>query len=222
VRVPPKLMADARDAARSYGKSDPIDALAVARAALREPNLSTAQLDGPSREVRLLMDYCEDLVHERIRALNRLRWHLHELHPSCQPPAPVPLAHQAFDVVLQRLAGAHGTVARPARPARPLVDRRRELTAHILALDNELEVLVQRLAPALVEICGCSTLTAGKIVGETADVRRFRSRHAYARHNATAPLPSGPATAPPPQPHRHPSTQRRHAPHRDHTGALPP
>jgi transposase len=27
VRVPPKLMANARDAARSFGKSDPIDAL---------------------------------------------------------------------------------------------------------------------------------------------------------------------------------------------------
>ncbi|TDC78143.1 hypothetical protein E1193_21225 [Micromonospora sp. KC606] len=39
VRVPPKLMAHARDGARSYGKSDPIDALAVARAALREPDL---------------------------------------------------------------------------------------------------------------------------------------------------------------------------------------
>jgi transposase len=39
VRVPPKLMAHSRDAARTFGKSDPIDALAVARAALREPNL---------------------------------------------------------------------------------------------------------------------------------------------------------------------------------------
>jgi transposase len=34
VRVSPKLMAHVRDSARSYGKSDPIDALAVARAAL--------------------------------------------------------------------------------------------------------------------------------------------------------------------------------------------
>ena len=39
VRVPPKLMAHSRDSARTYGKSDPIDALAVARAALREPDL---------------------------------------------------------------------------------------------------------------------------------------------------------------------------------------
>ena len=37
VRVPPKLMAPERRAGRQRGKSDPIDALAVARAALREP-----------------------------------------------------------------------------------------------------------------------------------------------------------------------------------------
>jgi len=57
VRVPPKLMAGVRRSARTRGKSDPIDALAVARAALREPDLPVAQLDGPSREVRLLVDY---------------------------------------------------------------------------------------------------------------------------------------------------------------------
>jgi transposase len=48
---------------------------------------------------------------------------------------------------------------------------------------------VQKLAPELLDICGCATLNAAKILGETADVRRFRSRHAYARHNGTAPLP---------------------------------
>src|SRR6476659_612561 len=87
VRVPPKMMAHARDGARTYGKSDPIDALAVARAALREPNLPTASLDGPAREVRLLADHRDDLVAERTRAINRLRWHLHELDPGHEPPA---------------------------------------------------------------------------------------------------------------------------------------
>jgi transposase len=67
VRVPPKLMAQARDAARTYGKSDPIDALAVARAALRHADLPVAQLDGEARELRLLVDHREDLVAERTR-----------------------------------------------------------------------------------------------------------------------------------------------------------
>jgi hypothetical protein len=81
-RVPPKLMAHARDAARTYGKSDPIDALAVARAALREDGLPTEHLDGPDRDLRLLVDHREDLIAERRRAINRLRWHLHELDPE--------------------------------------------------------------------------------------------------------------------------------------------
>jgi transposase len=43
IRVPTRLMARTRASARTAGKSDPIDALAVARAALREPDLPTAR-----------------------------------------------------------------------------------------------------------------------------------------------------------------------------------
>jgi Transposase len=76
------------DAARGYGKSDPIDALAVARAALREPGLPTARLDGPERELRLLADHREDLVVGRTPLISRLRWHLHELGPGWDPAPP--------------------------------------------------------------------------------------------------------------------------------------
>jgi transposase len=72
VRVPPKLMAGARRSARQRGKSDAIDALAVARAAIREPELPEARLEGASREMRLLLDHREDLVAERTRIQNRL------------------------------------------------------------------------------------------------------------------------------------------------------
>lgn len=54
VRVPTRLMAGARRGARTPGKSDPIDAEAVALAALRHPDLPVAELDGPAREVKLL------------------------------------------------------------------------------------------------------------------------------------------------------------------------
>lgn len=96
VRVSPKLMADVRNSARTYGKSDPIDALAVARAALREPDLPVACLDGAEREVRLLVDHREDLVAERTRIIARLRWHLHELDPRWTPPAKIERT-SAFD-----------------------------------------------------------------------------------------------------------------------------
>jgi transposase len=186
VRVPPKLMAHARDAARSYGKSDPIDALAVARAALREPDLPTARLDGPARQVRLLADHRDNLVAERTRAINRLRWHLHELDPSWHVPARGLWRPKHLKAVETWLAGSDGLVARLARS---LTARCRELTAEIQQLDKEITAMVTAIAPALLNICGCAALTAAKIVGETADARRFRSRHAYARHNGTAPLP---------------------------------
>src|SRR3954449_5472328 len=114
VRVPPKLMAHARDAARTYGKSDPIDALAVARAALANPDLPVAQLDGPARELRLLVDHREDLVAERTRCINRLRWHMHELDPGWDPPARTLVRLKHLDAVAVRLAGMDGPVARIA------------------------------------------------------------------------------------------------------------
>ena len=83
VRVPPKLMVIARDSTRTFGKSDPIDALAVARAALREPDLPVARLHGADRKIRLMVDNREDLVAERTRIIGRLRWH--QLFPPCRP-----------------------------------------------------------------------------------------------------------------------------------------
>src|SRR3954466_15032817 len=81
------MMAGVRRSARRPAKSDALDALAVARAALREPDLPAAHLDGPARNVRLLVDHRDDLVAERTRVINRLRWHLHELDPDLQIPA---------------------------------------------------------------------------------------------------------------------------------------
>jgi transposase len=186
VRVPPKLMAHARDAARTYGKSDPIDALAVARAALANPDLPAARLDGPTRELRLLVDHREDLVAERTRCVNRLRWHLHELDPSWDPPARSLVRVKHLDAVAARLASCHGPVARIAAE---IVTHARQLTLRETELEREITTLVSQLAPTLLTLVGVGALTAAKIVAETADVTRFKSKDAYARHNGTAPLP---------------------------------
>jgi transposase len=186
VRVPPKLMAHARDSARSYGKSDPIDALAVARAALREPGLPAARLDGPERELRLLADHREDLVGERTRMINRLRWHLHELDPDWDPAPRSLTRRKSLHAVTARLATMSGPVARIAGE---LAGRITALTGDINALEREISVLVRGLAPSLLALPGVAALTAAKIVSQTADARRFKSKDAYARHNGTAPLP---------------------------------
>ncbi len=61
------MMAASRRAGQP-GKSDPIDALAVAHAALREPDLPAARLDGQAREIKLLSDHRRNLVTERTAA----------------------------------------------------------------------------------------------------------------------------------------------------------
>jgi transposase len=185
-RVPPKLMAHCRDSARTYGKSDPIDALAVARAALREPGLPVARLDGPERELRLLVDHREDLVAERTRVINRLRWHLHELDPEWDPKPRSLNSRKNIMAVAARLAEMNGLVARLAGE---LAARVSDLTVTVNEREREIAVLVRQLAPSLLAVPGAAELTAAKIVAETAGAGRFRSKDAYARHNGTAPLP---------------------------------
>src|SRR3954464_1071506 len=100
VRVPPKLMAQTRASARTRGKSDPIDALAVARGFLREPDLPVACHDEQSRELKLLTDRRDVLVAQRTAAINRLRWLVHELDPE-RGPAPRSLKTAKHQQALQ-------------------------------------------------------------------------------------------------------------------------
>jgi transposase len=185
VRVSPKLMAGARRASRAPGKSDPIDALAVARAVLREPDLPKASLDGPDRLVRLLVDHREDLVGERTRHEQRLRWFLVEL--AIAEPAPRSLGRTVVQVALQ--AALAGRTEPVARFARDLLARIVELSGVIRTLEREIEVHARVLAPTLLALPGCGALTAAKIVGEAAGISRFHSKEAFAIHNGSAPVP---------------------------------
>ena len=186
VRVPPKLMAGVRRSARTRGKSDPIDALAVARAALREPDLPVARLDGPSREVRLLVDYRESLVKDRTAAQNRLRWRLHELEPGYDPPPGSLNRYKTLDHIDQLLA-AHSSMV--AVLAHREVTRIRELTREANQLERDITQRVTDLVPSLLKIPGCGALSAGKLIGEAADIARFKSRDAYAMWAGVAPIP---------------------------------
>lgn len=186
VRVPTKLMAGARRSGREAGKSDSIDALAVARAALREPDLPVARLDGRERELRLLVDHRDDLVRERTRIQSRIRWHLHEIDPTFEVRSRGLRCDRVIDALDRHLDGFFGVLVEITRE---LIGRVRELTARARQLEQRIGILVAQIAPSLLAIPGCGALSAAKIVGESAGVRRFRSRSAYARWNGTAPQP---------------------------------
>jgi transposase len=187
VRVPPKLTGMARRAGRERGKSDPIDALAVARVALREPNLDRPRPgEERYRELKLLVVHRDDLVDERRRAQQRLRWHLHQLDSSLVVPA------GALDrtVWLERVSRwlARRPTSVQVRIARDLVGRCRSLTRTIGELDRDLEAMSAELAPSLLELPGCGGLTAAKLLAEIGPIDRFRSDAQLARHGGVAPL----------------------------------
>jgi transposase len=186
VRVAPKLMSQARASARTRGKSDPIDALAVAQAVLRNPDLPVASHDEVSRELKLLIDRREDLVAQRTSTINRLRQRVHELDPAAEPKPASLHRRKPCARLGEWLDTQHGLLAELARDE--LADVLR-LTETIDALAARIGERVQRVAAALLALPGCGELTAAKIVAETAGINRFRSEAAFARHTGTAPIP---------------------------------
>ena len=186
VRVPPKLMAQTRASARTRGKSDPIDALSVARAVLREPDLPMASHDEVSRELKLLVDRREDLVAQRTSTINRLLWRVHELDPTRAPkPASLDLAKHR-NLLGQWLATQPGLVAELARDELADVAR---LTDAINTLAKRIGERARAIAPVLLTMPGCAELTAAKLIAEAAGVTRFKSEAAFARHSGVAPIP---------------------------------
>ena len=195
--MPPKLMAPERRTGRVRGKSDPIDALAVARAALREPRLSRPRPDEERlRELKLLVDHRDDLVDERRRAQQRLRWHLHQLDPTFAVPAGRSTAR----------SGSSGSAAGSPGRSRVQVRLARELVALPLPQPQDprarsrARAADEQNAPALLELPGCGALTAAKLLAEIGPIERFQSDAQLARHSGVAPLeassaaPSGTAS----------------------------
>lgn len=184
VRVPPKMMAEHRRTARTRGKSDPIDALAVARATQREPDLPVATHDEVSRELKLLVDRREDLAKHRTATINRLQWRVHELDPEISTTALDRGRPQRQ--LAAALAEFDGLVAELARDELADVV---ELTVRINDLERRLATRVEHVAPTLLAMPGVGALTAAKLVGEAAGVTRFKSEAAFARHAGIAPIP---------------------------------
>jgi transposase len=190
VRVAPKLMAGARKSAREPGKSDAIDAVAIARAAIREglETLPVAQLAGPELDVRLLVDHRERLIAQRTALINDLRWGLHDLWPELEIPPRALTGVRWQDRVAGRLTRAEQTTR--VRIARDELRRIRELSRSIDALERELAGLVASLAPRLLAERGCGVLTAAKLIGEIASIGRFASDAKLARTAGAAPIPA--------------------------------
>jgi len=192
VRVAPGLTETSRRAVREPGKSDPIDATAIARAALREgtDTLPVAHLDEQALEIRILNDYRDQIVTERSRLANRLRWHLVQLAPELEAKlAPASLDHPQ---VRQRVARRLTRLPRgpQVRVAKLILKRIGQITVEERELRAEIKALIEAHCPALLAEHGCGPVTAAIIIGHTAGAQRFPTDACFARHAGTAPIPA--------------------------------
>jgi transposase len=191
VRVAPHRMGASRRGEREPGKSDEIDALAIARAVVKDgvERFPAAHLDPAAMEIRLLSDHRKDLVAERTRVQNRLRWHLLELCPELERAlGRGALAEPRQLARVDRRLGRLPACGR-VRIAREQIAQLRVLTRQVDALERELHALVTAHRPQLLAETGCGAVTAALLIGRTAGAQRFPRDASFARQTGTAPIP---------------------------------
>src|SRR3954447_5437248 len=89
VEVPTLMTSRERRAQLGRGKTDPVDALAIARVTAREPHLPPVRLVvGPAADLRALLDYRDDLIVERTALVNRAHAELVGLRAGYQHQIP--------------------------------------------------------------------------------------------------------------------------------------
>jgi transposase len=192
VRVPAAMTGQARKVSPTAGKSDPIDARAVALAVVRDgiESFPVAFTDAQAMEIRVLSDYRDQIISERTRMINRLRWHLVTIAPDLEAQlGPAALKGPRICARLARQLARQPQSPR-LRVAKQLLKRITEIGREERELLAELTTLIDAHAPQLVAQPGCETVTAAIIIGHTAGAQRFPTDGHFARHAGTAPIPA--------------------------------
>ena len=209
--VCPSRTAERRRQRPGRGKSDAVDAEAIARELLAHPDLprafktATAGPPEPGREElailvrarRQLVDRHQRLLNEAETLLGELPTRLLERLPSGAKVAP-------------RLAAA----SRLHRTGDGLTDLRLELlrakareerdaAAACATLERRIVDLLRGLGSSLPSLCGLGTHGAAELLAQVGDPRRFPSADAFANYTGTAPIPASSAEV-----HGHPVHHR--------------
>ena len=186
VEVPPLMTSRERQARPGQGKTDPVDAVAVARITARETSLPPVRpMDGLPAELRVLMDYREQLIDERTALANRIHADLGWLRPGYQRKLPrltQPAHLQAGVALLENDESIRASVTRRR------LQRMVEINAELAGLRTQITELVQQSGTTLTAIYGIGVFVAARILAEVVDVRRYPTRHTFAAANGSAPI----------------------------------
>jgi transposase len=181
-----------RQVRRQCGKSDQIDAIEAARAALSRRASGIAKTaDGDVEAIRALLVVRRSGRNVRIKYLNQIR-HLGFTAPDelRERLRHVPRDHLARTAASLRASAGRDTVLYATKLAIATLGRRvLALEADAERLDQELDTLVRRTAPSLLELYGVGVNTAAILLVAAGDnPHRLKSEAAFAHLCGVAPL----------------------------------
>ena len=184
-----------RRARRRHGKSDPLDALAAARATLSgEATGAPKARSGPVEAIRVLRVARRGAVKARTAAFNQL----HGLLVAAPENLREELGKLTSTALVERCAGFRIDQARLHDPTmatkaalRVLARRIRTLNEEVADADGQLRSLTKRTAPRTIQLLGIGPEIAGQFLVTAGDnPERLRSEAAFAHLCAAAPIPA--------------------------------
>jgi transposase len=181
------------------GKSDALDARAIADVVLREAGrLPRFQESDQQEAIRLHYDRRDRYVRLRTEATNRLRAAALRLSLDSLP------SNLATEKALKTVETRLRSMTLSSYTAHALADEIRDACAEIRSLNERITTIarylrpfVMRLAPELLAMHGISTVIAAGIIGHAGNLSNYRDAAAFAMRTGTAPIPcsSGRKTA---------------------------
>jgi transposase len=185
-----------RQARRQQGKSDPIDAINAARAVLAETATTVPKKrDGVVETVRLIRTTRRGAVKARRATLAQMHgvlWSAPEqLREQLAGYNRAALVARCARLRIPDSTAPEDPTVAAKKMLRRLARRVQMLDEEIAEANQELQVLLRRHAPTLLNVFGVGTEAAGQILttaGENAD--RLRSEASLARLCGVAPIPA--------------------------------
>lgn len=182
----------ARPARRNGAKSDELDAVRAAREALSREHLAQPRRRGDREAIRVLVCTREGAVLTRTRAIA----HLHGLVVNAPEGIRNQLRKLTTDELLERCARLR-TAPSQSVEHRSTVTALRSTARRALAceaeaadLESALELIVERVAPVLLDEPGVGVLSAARLLNAWSHAGRIRSEAAFANLGGVAPIPA--------------------------------
>jgi transposase len=184
-----------RKTRRTHGKSDPVDAIAAARAVLAGTATGTPKLrTGPVEAIRALRVARRGAIKARVAALNQL----HGLIASAPEALRAQLLELSRTALIRRCAGLRTDQTRLAEPEQATKAALRAIARRIQALDEEIATADRQIAPAVTAIApttrslnGVGPQVCAQLVVTAGDnPERLRNEAALAHLCGAAPLPA--------------------------------